>query len=65
MRGDAAGTLKVYTNRNLQPVASILLKPCNDWTDYSGKLELPAATVPLYFIFEGSGRLDFAAFEIQ
>ena len=60
VRGDAAGTLKVYTNRNLPPVASILIKPCEDWKEYTGKLEIPAGTAPLYFAYEGGGSLDFA-----
>ena len=65
VRGDAAGTLKVCTDRSLAPVASILIKPSENWAEYSGKLEIPAGTAPLYFIFDGSGSLDFTAFEIS
>ena len=65
LRGDAAGTLKVYTNRNLPPEASVLIKPCEDWTSFSGKLEIASGEAPLYFVYEGGGSLDFTAFEIE
>ena len=65
VRGDAAGTMKVHTNRNLPSIASILVKPCEDWTSFSGKLELPAGEAPLYFVYEGGGSLDFSVFEIE
>lgn len=65
LRGNAVGTLKVHTDRDLPPIASILIKPCEDWTEYSGKLEIPAGEAPLYFVYEGGGSLDFAAFEIR
>ena len=65
VRGDAAGTLKVYTDRDLPPVASVPVKLSDDWTSFSGKLTIPAGTAPLYFVYEGGGSLDFAAFEIE
>ena len=65
IRGDAAGTLKVYTDRDLPPVTYVPVKPSDDWTSFSGKLTIPAGTAPLYFVYEGGGSLDFAAFEIQ
>ena len=65
IRGDAAGTLKVYTDRDLPPVAYVPVKPSDDWTSFSGKLTIPAGTASLYFVYEGGGSLDFAAFEIQ
>lgn len=65
VRGSTAGTLKVYTDRNLPPVAAILVKPSEDWTAYSGKLELSAGTAPLFFVYEGGGGIDFATLEIS
>lgn len=65
VRGSAAGTLKLYTDRNLPPVATILVKPCEDWTSFSGKLEIASGEAPLYFVYEGGGSLDFSAFEIE
>ena len=63
MRGSAAGTLKVYTDCNLPPVASVPVKPSDDWTEYSEKLEITAGEAPLYFVYEGGGSLDFSVFE--
>ncbi|MEE3395550.1 MAG: family 43 glycosylhydrolase [Candidatus Onthomonas sp.] len=65
VRGSAAGTLKVYTDCNLPPVASVPVKPSDDWTEYSEKLEITAGEAPLYFVYEGGGSLDFSVFEIE
>ena len=64
-RGEAAGTIKVYANRSMPPVASILVRPSEDWTEYSGKINIPAGTAPLYFVYEGAGSLDFLDFTIE
>ena len=65
MRGTAVGTVKVYTNRNLPPVASILVHPSEEWMESAGKLSLPAGTAPLYFVYEGAGALDLKEFMIE
>ena len=64
VRGQAEGTLKVFTNRNMLPIASILIRRSEDWTSYSAPLSLPAGTEPLYFVYEGAGSMDFQSFEI-
>ena len=65
VRGDAAGALKVYTSRNLSPVASIPVKPSESWTGFTGAFRIPAGIVPLYFVYEGAGSMDFQTFEIS
>ncbi len=65
VRGSAAGAVKVYINRNMPPVASVPVKPSDDWTEYSGELDIPSGEAPLTFVYDGSGSLDFAAFEIR
>ena len=65
IRGTAAGTVKVYTNRNMPPVASLLIRPSKDWTEYTGKLSVPVGTAPLVFLYEGPGSLDFLNFTIE
>ena len=65
VRGTAAGTLKVCTNRNMPPVASVLIRPSEDWTEYRGKISVPAGTAALYFAYEGAGTLDFKDFTIE
>ena len=64
VRGQAEGTLKVFTNRNMLPVASILIRRSEDWAVFSTSLTLPAETAPLYFVYEGAGSVDFQSFEI-
>lgn len=64
VRGQASGTLKVYTNRSLPPVASVLIRPSETWTEYGAAFTPTAGTAPLYFVYEGAGSLDFNAFEI-
>ena len=63
VRGSDNGKMKVYTDRNQPPAAVISVKPCQSWTAYSSKLILPPGTAPLYFVYEGSGYIDFSAFE--
>lgn len=65
IRGNAAGVMKVYTNRHLPPVASIRIQLSEGWTEYAGKIELSTGISSLYFTYEGSGSLDLKEFEIQ
>ena len=65
VRGSAAGTVKVCVNRNMPPVASVPVKPSGDWAEYTGELDIPSGEAPLTFVYDGSGSLDFAVFEIQ
>ena len=65
VRGTAAGTIKVYTSQNLPSVASILIRPSKDWTEYTGKLSVPAGTEPLVLAYEGAGALDFRYFTVE
>ena len=65
VRGNAEGTLKVLTDRKFPPAAAVPVKPSETWTAVSGKLKLPAGTFSLYFVYEGSGSLDFNDFVIK
>ena len=64
VRGQAEGTLKVLTNRNMLPVASVLIRRSEEWASYCAPLSLLAGTTPLYFVYEGAGSMDFQSFEI-
>ena len=66
VRGDGAGILWIHTDRGLPPVGSVLITTAGeDWTEFSGKFEAPAGESPLYFVYEGGGSLDFAAFTLS
>ena len=65
VRGQAEGKLDVFTSRDLPPVSSISIHPCEEWKEYSGALDVPVGTSPLCFVFEGAGGLDFSQFSIE
>lgn len=65
VRGNAAGTLIVCADRNSCPYASISLSASEDWTRFAGEIKLSAGIIPLYFIYKGSGSIDFYSFEIE
>lgn len=65
VRSSQDGTLKVFTDRSLPPVASVEIHPGTNWTDYSGEIKLPAGTSALYFVYEGAESIDFTAFQIN
>ena len=64
MRGSAVGTLKIFTNRALPPVASLLVLQSGEWTTLAAKLDVPAGTAPLFFAYEGAGAMAFRDFTI-
>ena len=65
VRGDANGTLKVFTGRTQSPAAVILITPGTEWKEFSSKFSVSGDTVPLYFVYQGSGNLDFLTFEME
>ena len=64
VRGSAMGMLKVYNEREQAPVAEIRVTASQDYTAFSSTFSVSAGTQPLFFVFEGSGAMDFACFEI-
>ena len=65
VRGSANGKLKVFTNLKAEAVCEITVKSFETFIDFEGPLSVPAGTYPLYFVYEGTGALDFSAFTIQ
>ena len=65
IRGNAEGTLKVYTKKSTVPAACITIEASDDWKEFSGSFAAEAGKAPLYFVFEGSGSLDFCSFEVE
>lgn len=64
VKGHAAGMMKVYTDRHAAPAASIPVKAQEDWGCLESAFTVSAGVKPLYFVFEGSGSLDFKEFGI-
>ena len=65
VRGNAVGTLSVVTSREGLPVAQIALEAKADWSEACASLNIPGGTVPLYFIWQGTGTLDLNSFTIE
>lgn len=64
-RGTGAGTLLVSTSRDATPFAAINLSPSADWTAASAAFPPLTGIHALFFRYEGSGSVDFSAFEIK
>ncbi|MBR0153966.1 MAG: family 43 glycosylhydrolase [Lachnospiraceae bacterium] len=64
VRGTGEGTIRFFTDRSLPAIGSARIQGSPDWTSYSGEIKLPAGTSPLFFVYEGTGSVDFKEFEI-
>ncbi len=65
LRGTASGTIQVLTKRGGACAAKIEVKPSAEYASYRAVFSVPAGIWPLYFVFEGSGALDFQQFIIN
>lgn len=65
VRASGEGVLKVSTERGGKPAAEVAVKPCGGWMSFEGVFASQEGTAPLYFTYEGSGKVDFKSFEIQ
>ena len=65
VRASGEGVLKVSTERGGKPAAEVAVKPCGGWMNFEGAFASQEGTAPLYFTYEGSGKVDFKSFEIQ
>lgn len=59
------GTVKVFTDRNGKAVCEITVKPSEAFQNFAGQFSISAGVHPLYFVYEGSGVIDFTEFSIQ
>ena len=64
VQGNANGTLKVYTDRDLPCIASVSIDPNEQWAEKAGAIHASPGVYPLYFVYEGSGSINFSMFEI-
>ena len=65
VRASGEGVLKVSTERGGKPAAEVAVKPCGGWMSFEGAFTVQEGTAPLYFTYEGNGKVDFKSFEIQ
>lgn len=65
LRGNATGKLTVYTEALDKPAAVVdIAVNSNEWSSFSAPLHVDVGTHPLYFRFDGQGKLDFLSFAL-
>lgn len=66
VRGFGEGKLLVYTNLHGNPIAEIPITPSAQWrcAQAWNTVQL-AGTQPIFFMFKGTGTIDFRSFELQ
>ena len=62
IRGKCSGKLIVYTENADMPAAEITVSCSEDWKSYTSGMTPLTGKQPLYFVFRGSGSLDFNSF---
>ena len=61
----SGGMIKVFTDRRGKAVCEMTFNPSEEFQSITGKFSVPAGVHPLYFVYEGSGAIDFTGFTIQ
>jgi hypothetical protein len=64
-RGTAKGQLLVAQEKGGQPIAAIPIVPSKTYMDHSSPLSPIVGKSALYFVYVGSGHLDFFSFAIS
>jgi Carbohydrate binding module (family 6). len=65
LRGNGKGIIEVRTSFQGEKVASVVVSPSSNWSDFSANLDPIEGKAPLYFTFEGAGHVDFFSFELK
>lgn len=61
-RGTGEGVFEIHTAE--KKVGEILIAPAQEWTKTGTELEIHGVE-PLYFVYHGSGAVEFLAFELE
>lgn len=64
-RGNGKGILHVRTSVDGNNLASIELESNQDWKEYKVDIVLNAKNSPLYFIYDGIGKIEIKQFELN
>lgn len=63
-RGNGTGSFLVKTSLDGSAEAEIAVSPCEDWTMQYQDVQFPDGTTGLWFVYQGSGSVDFKKFEL-
>jgi len=64
-KGYAAGSVRVKTSWNGEPLGEIPVSFANVWREASAEIRIPDGIQSLYFTFEGFGYLQFRGFGLE
>lgn len=65
VRGNGTGNIRIYCRKKVGPAAVVPVQPSASWQTYAAGMTVSPGVAPLYFVYRGSGAVDFRAFEIQ
>ena len=65
VRGSGSGVIKAYTDWVHPAAAALPVVPSSEWADFTAPINVSAGVVPLFFVFEGDGAIDFSTFEVH
>lgn len=61
----SGGRMNVYCDLKSKPVAQIPIAACNSWQEFSASITNMCGVLPLYFVYNGTGKIDFDSFELK
>lgn len=64
VRSSTNGVMHVKTSLNDEDISTIQIETCNEWKTYNSKSICLNEIKPLYFIYEGEGKVDFKSFTL-
>jgi arabinoxylan arabinofuranohydrolase len=65
IRGKATGRLQVFDGMRGKMVGEVIVKPTTRWTIFKALLKISNGKKALYFVYRGSGAIDFKEFQLK
>lgn len=66
VRSTGTGVLNIFNKTGGEVLTSIKINPCTSWKKFTSEKMLNLSGVhPLYFVYQGSGALDFKGFTLK
>ena len=65
MKSTSYGVVTVHSELDRKPLAEIAVSPSEEWTVHKNTLDVKEGVSALYFVFHGTGVMDFSSFEIR
>lgn len=65
VKSTSYGVVTVHSELDRKPLAEIAVSPSEEWTVHKNTLDVKEGVSALYFVFHGTGVMDFSSFEIR